>query len=132
MKRSKIGQPSAAADAKSSAFASTQNVSEIDRRGAERREYPVHEQIAPYQDAIPASSDFEQVLCHDLSTSGISFFRARPMNAGDKLVVSLSQNLPTIFMAATVMHCRPTIVNGEDLYQVGCRFDQQMDGTRPS
>ena len=132
MKRSKIRPMSANVTATSSAFASTQNVSEIDRRMAERREYRVHEQIAPFQDAMPAYADFEQVLCHDLSTSGISFYRTRPMNAGDRLIVSLSENQPTIFMVGTVMHCRPTIVNGEDLYRVGCRFDQQMDVTRRS
>lgn len=132
MKRSKIAHTSNKAAAAPSIFSATQNVSEIDRRVAERREYSAHEQIAPFQDVLPAYDAFEQVLCNDLSTSGISFFRTAPLNAGERLIISLSENQPTIYMAATVMHCRPMIVDEKELYRVGCRFDQQIQATKRS
>jgi hypothetical protein len=94
--------------------------------GTIRRGYKVPEYIAPYQDDWSAIPHLERVLCHDISATGISFFRDRPLDYGDAMIITLSQPTGTIFMVATVQYSRPIIVRGEDRYRIGCRFDRRL------
>lgn len=90
--------------------------------------YCVHEHIALYQNNSPALSDYERVLCHDLSQKSVSFFRHEPLPADKLLIITLSQSTQPIYMVASVVYSRPTIVRGEDLYRIGCRFIRRLEG----
>ena len=91
-----------------------------DRRQKPRRAYPYIQLIAPMKDdRLPVRSAFSEVLCHDISASGFSFFAPQPPPtdcAGRGLWhpqhVHLSQ--------AHVVHCRRTEDGGKFL--IGCQY----------
>jgi hypothetical protein len=60
-----------------------------DQRGAERQGYAVPEYMALFDEDLQTIGDFEQVQCHDLSATGVSFFLDRHLDAGDSLLITL-------------------------------------------
>ena len=94
-----------------------------------RHGHAVPEFIALWDGEIASVQAFERVQCHDLSASGISFFREQPLDAGEQLVITLGQQNGGLLMAASVIYSRPIIVRGEDLYRVGCKFVRRLDAS---
>jgi hypothetical protein len=109
---------------------------DADKRMAERLGYAVPEFMALFDEDLQSISDFEQVQCHDLSSTGVSFFLDRRLYVGDNLLITLGQQTGGTIMAAKVVYSRPIIVRGEDRYRVGCRFlrrlkDEEATGLKP-
>jgi hypothetical protein len=72
-------------------------------------------------------ANFEQVQCHDLSATSVSFFLDRPLVDGDALLITLGQQSGGVIMAAKVIYSRPIIVRGIDRYRIGCKFERRLD-----
>jgi hypothetical protein len=97
-----------------------------DKRGADRLGYAVPEYMARFEDDLQTLDDFEEVQCHDLSATGVSFFRDRPLDCGDNILITLGQQAGGVIMAAKVVYSRPIIVRGEDRYRIGCQFLRRL------
>jgi hypothetical protein len=97
-----------------------------DKRGAERLGYAVPEYMARFEDDLQTLGEFEEVQCHDLSATGVSFFRDQPLDQGDNILITLGQQSGGVVMAAKVMYSRAIIVRGEDRYRIGCQFLRRL------
>lgn len=97
-----------------------------EKRGAERLGYAVPEYMARFEDDLQTLGEFEEVQCHDLSATGVSFFRNQPLDQGDNILITLGQQAGGVVMAAKVMYSRAIIVRGEDRYRVGCQFLRRL------
>jgi hypothetical protein len=82
--------------------------------------------MALFEDNLQSLPTFEEVQCHDLSATGVSFFLERPLDAGDNLLITLGQQAGGAIMAARIVYCRPIIVRGEDRYRIGCQFLRRL------
>jgi hypothetical protein len=102
-------------------------VSAANQRGAERRGYTVPEFMALFDGDLASLSGFEQVQCHDLSSTGVSFFLNRPLDQRDNLLITLGQRSGGVIMTAVVVYSRPIIVRGEDRYRIGCKFGRRLE-----
>ncbi len=82
------------------------------RREYARNPYRVVQRIAPYDTAVfPSQGDFYQVLCHDLSRGGFSFFQGN-LPDFSRLVVELRSGPRRVYMVARVAHCRQVLLDG--------------------
>ncbi|HEX4145727.1 MAG TPA: hypothetical protein VHY91_19635 [Pirellulales bacterium] len=100
-----------------------------DLAGREPRRHPFHAiaRVAPCRGTMPPTdNDFQLVWCHDLSTSGISFYwSTRP--DFDQVVVALASPTGTIRVLARVLSYGPLAVQlGQFL--VCCQFVRRVTG----
>ncbi|MDP6469190.1 MAG: GAF domain-containing protein [Pirellulaceae bacterium] len=87
-----------------------------------RYEFHCRQRIAPMDgEQLPLRSSFEEVLCHDISRCGISFYYPRRPEF-TYLTVALGQPPRLKQMKATVVSCWDTDVDGEPCTLVRCRF----------
>ncbi len=90
-----------------------------------RYEFHCRQRIAPMDgEQLPLRSSFEEVLCHDISISGFSFYYPRRPEF-TYLTVALGQPPRLKQMKATVVSCWDTDVDGEPCTLVRCRFASQ-------
>ncbi len=106
---------------------SNRPVTNADRRGNDRHEYACRQFIAPYVGGnLPKQIEFRLVRCQDLSPSGFSFLAAEPPDC-EYLVVALG-SCPYIFVSAHVVHAAAQLIDGVELFAVGCRFVARIKG----
>ena len=93
-----------------------------DRRDRSRRAYPYQQRVAPVIGGeLPALDLFEEVFCRDISAGGFSYLT--PVKPDCKaIVVALGVPPSTTYLAANVLHSRPTERNGQPMFVVGCRY----------
>jgi hypothetical protein len=97
-----------------------------DRRRSERHSFPATQRVAPCgkNGAMAVDEDFQVVRCHDLSTSGISFYWPTTPKF-DHVIVALASPKGTTRVLANVVFCgKPTDEAGEHL--IGCRFIRRL------
>jgi len=99
-----------------------------ERRGEDRRPYRCVQLLAPYDgEQLPDQQSFRQVLCHDLSPNGFSFYSYRTPET-PQLIVALGR-VPTIrFFIAEVKRVNSSPTDHGHEYQVGCRFLRRLGG----
>jgi hypothetical protein len=91
------------------------------RRGSNRHKYPAAQLVAFHDEAqVPTTALFEGVRCHDLSTSGISFFLPDPP-AFEYCTVVLGRPPALIYVKARVMHYSPYAGRARE-WLIGCQF----------
>jgi hypothetical protein len=92
-----------------------------DRRENPRHPYPCIQLIAPFDgEHLPEQSDFQQVMCHDLSPHGFSF-RSTHAPRMQQLIVALGK-VPFKFLVAEVVRTTPVVTEQDGEFQIGCRF----------
>lgn len=124
---------------------------EDDQRRLRRQPFPVKQWIAPKSGpGFPQDSEFVEVLCHDLTSDGFSFFlddppdfeslvaalgippklvylRAKVVHVGDVLVYSSGMVEPLRDRARHVSYEAPDGAIGTPMVLVGCRFLEKID-----
>jgi PAS domain S-box-containing protein len=103
-----------------------QNLTEVifegNRREFPRKPYPYIQRIAPWSGGrLPPQRTFVEVLCRDISSTGVSFFFPRRPNF-DRLVVSLGPTDKKVYVIAEVRHVANINVDGRPAFAVGCQF----------
>jgi hypothetical protein len=73
---------------------------------------------------VPTDADFHLVRCHDLSTSGISFYWPTSPNF-DQVIVALVSGQGTTRVLARVMFHGPQ-AGQQGQYLIGCRFVRRL------
>ncbi len=108
----------------------------IEQRSAKRWPYPASELLAACgQGKLPNRSMFREVVCHDLSTTGISFFLPHP--PGFRLaVITLGNSTDKTAMLIRVVHSTGHDATGHNRYLVGCQFvrrvsSRELSGSHP-
>lgn len=100
----------------------------VERRAVERRPYPKTELLAPCgPGGLPHPSMFHEVLCHEISTAGISFFLPRPP-AFQSAVITLGKSTDKVSMLIRVVHCTEYDETGRQRYLVGGHFEGRVSG----
>ena len=103
------------------------NGAPINRRGEPRRPFPVRQLIAPYVNGqLPTRGMFVQVLCHDISPGGFSFFDQEPP-AYSSLIAALGAPSAPIFLCARILHIRATDSGSQSKFLVACRFTGRVE-----
>ena len=98
-----------------------------DRRGRDRQTFATHQAVAPVVNGrMPNKEQLRDVMCRDLSTSGISFYASQPPES-DQLLVRLTTSHRVTYLTAQVAHCRPIADGGDAAFIVGCRFTGRVD-----
>ena len=98
----------------------------IERRSVGRRPYPKIELLAPCgPKGLPNPSMFHEVLCHEISTTGISFFLPRPPGF-EAAVITLGKSLDKISMLIRVVHCTEQDDTGRQRFVVGGEFERRI------
>ena len=96
-----------------------------ERRESERHSFPAVQRVAPCRGtAVPTEADFHLVRCHDLSTSGISFYWPTSPNF-DQVIVALVSPQGTTRVLARVMFHGPQ-AGHQGQYLIGCRFVRRL------
>ena len=96
-----------------------------ERRRADRRPYSYVQLIAPYRGEMPNEPVFQEVRCHDLSTSGFSFLAARRPSF-EFMVVELGVSPNVIYIIARIRRVAE-IANGAEIqYLIGCEFQNRV------
>jgi hypothetical protein len=97
-----------------------------ERREEDRRPYRCVQLLAPYDgEQLPDQQAFRQVLCHDLSANGFSFYSYRTPET-PQLIVALGK-VPVIkFFIAEVKRVNASATDHGHEYQVGCRFLRRL------
>ena len=97
-----------------------------ERRVEDRRPYRCVQLLAPYDgEQLPDQQSFRQVLCHDLSANGFSFYSYRTPET-PQLIVALGK-VPVIkFFIAEVKRVNASSTDHGHEYQVGCRFLRRL------
>ncbi|HEY1786070.1 MAG TPA: PilZ domain-containing protein [Pirellulales bacterium] len=96
-----------------------------DRRESQRHSFPAVQRVAACRGtAVPTDADFHLVRCHDLSTSGISFYWPEPPNF-DQVIVALASPKGTTRVLARVMFHGPQ-AGQQGQYLIGCRFLRRL------
>jgi PilZ domain len=96
-----------------------------DRRESQRHSFPAVQRVAPCRGtAVPTEADFHLVRCHDLSTSGISFYWPTSPNF-DQVIVALASPKGTTRVLARVMFHGPQ-AGQQGQYLIGCRFVRRL------
>jgi hypothetical protein len=75
---------------------------------------------------LPMPEEFEQVLCHDLSSTGVSFY-ADDVQIGQKVVIEIGPRDSRMFVVAEVMNRRVVTHKDELTYLIGCRFRRRLN-----
>ena len=96
-----------------------------ERRESQRHSFPAVQRVAPCRGtAVPTDADFHLVRCHDLSTSGISFYWPTSPNF-DQVIVALVSGQGTTRVLARVMFHGPQ-AGQQGQYLIGCRFVRRL------
>lgn len=90
-----------------------------ERRKSPRQSFPVQQLFAPFYRKMPKSDQFVPVTCHDLSTSGISFFWPQTPDF-TKAIVGLGEQPHLTYVAVRVVRHAPCEPSGHVL--VACEF----------
>lgn len=126
---------------------------EDDQRRLRRQPFPVKQWIAPRsRPGFPRRSEFVEVLCHDLTSEGFSFF-LDDFPDFESLVAALGRPPKLVYVSAAVVHASEVLVYpsgrvkpmrgrarhvsyeapdgaiGTPMVLVGCRFIDKIDRT---
>lgn len=94
-----------------------------------RRPYSATQLMAPWRGRFPAPDEFSPVECHELSTTGISFY-TRGVPTTKSAVITLGAN-QDLFVLVEIVNQRTVVKDGRSEYLVGCRFRKRFDmGTK--
>ena len=97
-----------------------------DRRGGRRHAYRCLQLIAPAHEArLPDKSEFRQVQCVDLSSSGFAYL-ATEEPPSDRLIVVLGLE-PFICLLADVVRQEEVVHEGQRMHRVACRFSGRVE-----
>lgn len=97
-------------------------------RGSPRRSYQYRQLIAPMlDDKLPSRKNFFEVVCQDISASGISFVLDNEPHF-ERVVVALGKPPRLTFFAAEVARVQPQELDGREKWIVGCRFVGRVKG----
>ena len=96
-----------------------------ERRESDRHPYRCVQLMAPFDgENLPNQEAFRQVLCHDLSPSGFSYFcDSRPT---ERLLIVALGKVPLRFYVAEVVHTQLAQTEHGGQYHVGCRFVRRL------
>ena len=101
--------------------------SQRERRVQDRQPFPSVQCIAPIVDGrVPHESDMAEVYCHDISTSGLSYYAAC-VPTSEQLLVKLTVPNKVTYLTAQLAHCMPIADGGEAAFLVGIRFTGRVD-----
>ena len=104
-----------------------EDAAERERRIRNRQSFSTVQSVAPLVDGrLPKIAELREVLCHDLSTSGFSFYTAQPPRA-EHLLVRLAGVAKATYLTAQVMHCRQIADGGETAFLAGCKFTGRVE-----
>jgi hypothetical protein len=93
----------------------------VERRSKQRRPYPVKQLVAFHEESeVPTQEMFQEVLCRDLSTWGISFYFAGPPSASH-CTIALGRASRLLYVAAKVIHYEPYAGPNHE-WVIGCQF----------
>ena len=93
-----------------------------EHRTSPRHSFPYVQKIAPTVDGtMPATSDFFEVRCQDLSCRGIAIVLDKPPEF-DHLVVALGREPNLSHVTAQVIRVEPFDQGGTRRYVAGCQF----------
>ncbi len=107
-----------------------EDAADRERRIRNRQSFSTVQSVAPIiEGRLPKLSELHEVLCHDLSTSGFSFYVASPPTT-ESLLVRLAGNGKATFLTAQVMHCRQVADGGETAFLAGCKFTGRVQMSR--
>jgi hypothetical protein len=96
-----------------------------DRRNTARHAFPTVQRVAPCRGtAVPTDADFHLVRCHDLSTSGISFYWPSSPDFDQVIVALASPQGTTRVLARVMFHGQQGGQQGQ--YLIGCRFIRRV------
>jgi hypothetical protein len=90
-----------------------------ERRKSARQEFPVQQMMAPFYRKMPKAHEFAPVSCHDLSTSGVSFFWPEPPDF-TKAILGLGEQPSLTYVAVRIVRHTECGPNGRML--IGCEF----------
>ena len=92
-----------------------------ERRSSQRFAYRTVQAVAPYDGTqLPTSAMFQRVLCHDLSSCGISFVWPR-VPEFEQVIIKLAARSGVFYVVASVVSHRP-LNNSKRGVLVGCKF----------
>jgi hypothetical protein len=92
-----------------------------ERRCEVRRAYPVTQLVAFHDNAeMPTQDMFRTLLCHDISTRGISFYHSGPC-LFDHCTIALGRRPCLIYVKAEIVHYGPYLGPNQQ-WVIGCRF----------
>jgi len=96
-----------------------------ERRQHERRAFRHVQLIAPYDGRrLPSQAEFEQLVCEDVSQSGLAF-RSRRFPQTKQVIVALGQ-VPFKFFSAQIVHIAKEHREDGMNYLIGCRFTARL------
>ena len=99
---------------------------ESELRSSQRHGYQHGQFISPMTNGtLPASEDFFEVDCKDISGGGISFYLDSPPDF-DILVVAIGRRWAPAHFAARIAHVAEVEHTGRTQYLVGCRFTERV------
>jgi PilZ domain-containing protein len=103
------------------------------RRRRKRLPYEVMQRMAPCPDGkLPPLSTFQQIRCHDLSQSGLSFDTKTPI-LDEFIVLALGRGKETVFIRARVANSFPVKLGAGSAFRVGCEFLNRLEpGSQPA
>ena len=97
-----------------------------DRRAEVRLAYPVSQFVAFHDEwQIPTTEMSHLVLCHDISTTGISFYQPSPPPF-DHCTLALGRPPRLTFVKAKVVHYAPFASPNQD-WVIGCVFINKVE-----
>lgn len=105
----------------------TQSDDDAERRAGNRESFQSVQFMGPIVNGrLPKPAEMTEVVCHDISTSGFSFFAGQPQRS-EQLLVRLNGALKSTYLIAQVIHCRPVADGGEAGFLVGCKFTGRVE-----
>lgn len=110
----------------SEAWAKNRANVETDRRSAERKPYPCMQRIGAFKGEIPAWDNLQEVRCHDLSTTGFSFFTPT-MPSRETIVAVFGSETENVVLLAQVRYVKRVAKGETNLYLVGCKFLRKLN-----
>jgi hypothetical protein len=94
-----------------------------ERRRDRRFPYSCTQRVAFRSGAkLPATSDYVEVQCHDISAGGLSFWSKDRALPSRDLIIELGQPPHYLMVTALVRHCTPFTVSEQQLFLIGCEF----------
>ena len=105
---------------------SAEAVRQEERRAEVRKSYPVKQFVAFHDPSqTPTKEMFREVLCQDISTSGMSFYLTdRP--TADHCTIALGRTPGLIFVRAKVIHSGPYLGPNKE-WVIGCQFLSKVE-----
>jgi hypothetical protein len=92
---------------------------------AVRRPYHVIQYMAPWDGELPQPAAYQEVVCNDLSTGGISFF-TKDLPASKGIAITLGHE-HDLLMQAEIVHYQRRQQANSFVYYVGCRFTKRIE-----